>query len=238
MSADKNKIWITWESQRRSSVLSRQFGAKFFLLECNSKYRAIRYTLLTLKTLNILNKEKATHVFCQNPSIVLALFLGLMKFIFGYVLIVDRHSNFIIDSNNKLITKTHDLISDMTLKLADFTMVTNEPLRSFVNSKGGNALVLQDKLPDLELGRKGVLEGKYNITFITSCSFDEPLEEVVAAFEKMDSSIHLYITGNHNNSRFCREFIKNKPSNIHFTGFLKEDDYQSQLLSSQMHYWS
>lgn len=232
MSVDKRKIWLTWESQRRSLVLSQQFGARLYLLECNSKNRALRYTILTLKTLKILAKEKAIYVFCQNPSIILALLLCLMKFIFKYVLIVDRHSNFIIDTNNKLIIKTHDLISDLTLKIADYTIVTNEALRNFVNSKDGHALVLQDKLPNLELGCKSLLNGKYNITFITSCSFDEPLEEVVTAFEKMNSTVNLYITGNYKNSRFCREYIKNKPSNIHFTGFLKEDDYQSQLLSS------
>lgn len=228
----KNKIWITWEVQRRSVVLSEQFGAKLYMLECKSKSRIFRYFYLTLKTLKVIAKEKASYVFCQNPSIVLALLLCIVKVFFGYVLVVDRHSNFIIDSTNQFITKCHDLISDITLKCADFTIVTNKHLQEFVNSKGGDAFVLQDKLPNLDLGNKIQLQGKYNITFITSCSFDEPLEEVLSAFEGIDSSINLYITGNHNNSKFCSEYILRKPDHIHFTGFLKESDYQNLLVSS------
>ena len=228
----KSKIWITWEAHRRSSVLSEQFGAKYFVLECKSKHRIIRYIRLSIKTLNIINKEKASYVFCQNPSIVLALVLCGIKLFYNYVLIVDRHSNFIIDTTNLIIIKCYDLISDITLKLADFTIVTNEHLRDYVVKKGGNSLVLQDKLPILNLGNKINLQGEHNFTFITSSSFDEPLKEVVAAFDNIDPLVNLYITGNHSNNKFYKELISQKPDNIHFTGFLTEYDYQSLLISS------
>lgn len=232
ISADKKKIWITWENHRRSTVLSEEFKAKLFVMQCNNSNRLIRYLVLSAKTLHLMVNEKAQYVFCQNPSIFLALLLCTFKTIFGYKLIVDRHSNFVIDTDNNAIVKTHDLISDYTIKMADYTIVTNDYLRNFVASKRGRGLVLQDKLPLLDLADKVPLDGRFNVAFITSFNFDEPISEVITAFKNIDTDIHLYITGNYKNHPLGKKYSAHKPHNIHFTGYLSEKDYQDLLYSS------
>src|SRR5690606_11646171 len=93
----KASYWITWEDHRRSRELASAIGAEYVCL-LHSGDRYIRYPILSLKTIIFLFKTKPTLVFCQNPSIVLNTLLCLMRLIFRFGLITDRHSNFKFDT--------------------------------------------------------------------------------------------------------------------------------------------
>lgn len=223
-----DSIWITWERQRRSIELSKEFQTKLFEMpDMSSPY--LRYLALSLKTLLVLVRESPKTVFAQNPSLILAFLLCCVKKIFKFRLVIDRHSNFKFDKNQKALKwRLFNFISNFTIRKADLTIVTNDYLLSYINKLGGNGYVLQDKLPELNLGSKKKLQGGKNVVFVSSFSDDEPLEEVIGAFRLLGKDWYLYITGKKRNSKQ----IPNKLSpNIILTGYLPDRDYQSLLLS-------
>lgn len=225
---ENNSIWISWENHRRSRELAVVFNAKIIIL--TSKFpRAIRYILLSTKTLLVLLKEHPKKVYAQNPSIILATILCVAKPLFGYRLIVDRHSNFKLPTLNSknIVWRTFHFLSKYTTKAADVTIVTNQFLKDLVDNWHGRGVILQDKLPDLNLGEKVELKGKRNIVFISTFSFDEPLQQVFDAVKMLPTDWFVYVTGNP--SKYKNLNVLDIPDNVVLTGFLPEKDYQSLL---------
>lgn len=228
-----NRIWITWEDHRRSRELAAVFDCKYVCFT-SKKSRFFRYIILIIKTFMHVRKNKPSLIFCQNPSLFLALFLCLFKNIFSYKLVVDRHSSFKFCSRGSLypIWFAFHAISDFSLKKADVTIVTNEHLKNFVNSMGGCAYVLPDKIPHFNSTLDHDMHSNKEITFISTFSSDEPIFEVVSAASLLPKEYVIYITGSHKKFKRIDELRSVMPSNVVLTDFLPEADYQSRLASS------
>jgi len=229
-------IWITWERQRRSIELANAVGAKLFVLAESSSVissRLLRYVWLSFKTFRVLLRESPSVVFAQNPSIFLAALLSTVKDVFGFKLIVDRHSNFKFDKTKGLKWKTFHLFSRYTIRRADLTIVTNEYLAGVVESAGGRPFVLQDKLPDLHLAQERRLEAA-TLVLVSGFGADEPILEVLEAARSLPDGWQLLITGN--SKRFLETRLNGckVPDNVSFCGFLSEEDYQSTLRSADL----
>ena len=147
-------VWVTWERQRRSTVLAEELGCELFIYEKKHGSRISRYFFAIFSTTLFLIKKKPNIVFCQNPSIVLAAFLCFTQPLFRYKLIVDRHSNFMFNRPKDLLYKLFIILSDYTIRKADLTIVTNEYLNDYVKEKGGRGFVLQDKIPEINFYNK------------------------------------------------------------------------------------
>lgn len=226
----KQTIWITWEDHRRSRELSRALDAKYALLFYKGS-PLVRYVVLSIKTLRLLSQEKPTVVFCQNPSQVLAALLCILKSIFSYVLVVDRHTNFklhTVNSKNPKWVIFHAL-SRYSIRRADRTIVTNTPLADVVSGLGGRAIVLPDKLPELKYLNKTSLKGRINFMFICTFSADEPVQEVCEVFSRLPNDYCLYITGNFKKYKDWESL--RGISNIVLLGYLPEKAYQEYLYS-------
>ena len=235
----KNKsIWITWERQRRSVELAKAFRVMYYELLRTSDdipLALIRYFLLSLKTILIIFRERPEIIFAQNPSIILASLLCTLKKVGKYKLVIDRHSNFKLDSfeDKRLKWLFFHYLSKYSVRIADLTIVTNEYLCRLVNSWHGRGFILQDKLPGLKEGECIELAGDINAVFISTFSPDEPIEEVISAAQKLDNTCVVYFTGNH--KRYKRVIdIDRLSDNIVFTGFLPEKEYQSLLSSADL----
>lgn len=225
-----NIIWVTWEDHRRSRELAEAFDAKYCpLLDKRSRY--YRYVALAIRTLKLLKVERPTTVFCQNPSIVLATLLCLVKRVFGYRLIVDRHTNFKFKTLNskRPVWLLFNALSRFTTRAADLTIITNDYLKEFVENWGGTGFVLPDKLPCLNLRERRVLDGEYNFAFICTFSEDEPYEDIVQSAHLLSDDVHIYITGNYKKWKRYTSGEITIPSNVHLEGFLKEKDYQALI---------
>ena len=230
MSGRGKSVWITWERQRRSLVMAEHFGARLFMYDKSFSTRWTRYLFSTYHTTMFLLREKPDVVFGQNPSMILALLLCMLRPLFRYVLVIDRHSNFMLGVKGRILSKRlFHLISNTTIKWADMTIVTNRFLKELVDTTGGNGIVLQDKLPPLAPSTRVSLPGKWNIVYVTSFSSDEPIDEVLEAFENMDQSIKLFVTGNYRRHPKYVSYCSRLPANIVFTGYLSEEDYVSTL---------
>lgn len=125
-------------------------------------------------------------------------------------------------------------LSKATLKYADLTIVTNDYLRSYINSFSGRAAVLPDKLPALETVEKKPLKGLINYVFVATFSEDEPIEEMIAAASVIDESKHIYITGNYRKYKNIANLQSTLPENVTLTGFISEEEYRSLLSSADV----
>lgn len=227
-----NKLWVTWEDHRRSRELAKALDYIYIPLTHNGG-RLRRYPILALRTIRLIRDQKPKVVICQNPSIVLTFLLCCLKYIQGFKLVVDRHTNFKFKTMKSLNPEwiLFHFLSKLTVKVADLTIVTNEPLKKIVEKWGGTGIVLQDKLPQLDRGKESKLEGDINIGFVCTYSNDEPYEKIISLFSSLPSNTHLYVTGNyHKWTDFSAGLIK-LPNNVHLMGFVDEEEYQSLIKS-------
>ena len=222
----KNKrIWISWEKQRRTIELAQHFECLLFIIE---HHGLARFPLSILNTIKVLKSEKPEILIVQNPSMILAAIGCLYKKLYRKVLVVDRHSNFMINKNyNSFAYKImFKALNGFTLKNANLTIVTNRYIADSVKRFGGKAFILQDKIPNLKKSSMLQLKGKLNILFIASHKPDEPLEDMIEAMNILDDNIYLYITGNYNKEKKIR---LNSPQNVVFTGYLPEEQFNNMV---------
>lgn len=225
----RESIWIAWERQRRSVELARQFKCRLYIFEESG---LLRYPISVLKTVRLLLAQKPTKLFVQNPSMVLAALACFYGKLTGTLVIVDRHTTFMLDRQYKkslglLIFK---LLHRYTIRVADGTIVTNQFLAGLVSDLGGNAYVLPDKLPHLEQQKSIPLMPGCNILLISSFGKDEPIMDVLSAMESLQNEgVNVYITGN------CTKLSENvrasAPRNVVFTGFVDEQEFVDMLFS-------
>ena len=178
-------------------------------------------------------KERPDVLFVQNPSIVLAAFVSLLKRINKMILVVDRHSNFLLTQNkgrSKFYELVFTLLSNFSIRHADITIVTNEFIAKMVKNRGGVPFILPDKVPLLQKKKVKKLRGNKNIFLISSFGLDEPIDPVWKAMTFLkNKNICLYISGKDQN--LDKRYRNNAPENIIFTGFLSEQDFMDMIFS-------
>jgi len=224
--------WITWENHRRSIELARELGANYYFVSSNETF-IIRHFLKMLKTIAIIYKSRNALIIVQNPSRILAALAALMKLIFKFPLVVDRHTNFRLGkgiSKNPAIWFVI-LCSEFSLKIADLTIVTNEYLKKLVERKGGRALVLHDKIPKIDPTDKRLdLPNGTNVLFVCTYAPDEPYLEVIAAAKLLSNDCHIHLTGNYHKVGLTPESPE-IPNNIHLLGFVSNEEYEAYMLT-------
>ncbi len=185
-----------------------------------------KYLLGITETLFILLREKPRLVICQNPSIVLALFLILINKIIKIKICVDAHNAGLFPCEGE--SRILNLVSRFIQKKADLNIVTNDALKAHVEKNGGRAFVLQDRIPNIPIQAPRELKGKFNILFICSFGNDEPYEIIFNAARNLDESIYIYVSGDYRKASIQ---TKELPPNVILTGFLPEVDYVTMLNS-------
>lgn len=224
-----DRIWITWERQRRSVELAGILGCKLYIFDFKGR---LRYPKCIYNTLKILIYSPGRTVFVQNPSMVLATMACFFKFVSSKKVIVDRHTTFPL--KKKKITPYRAgfiLMSKFTLKTADLTIVTNEYLAGLVRKSNGLPFVLPDKLPDLVKTQQVRLGEGYNVFMISSFGKDEPVAEAINAAGRLKKQgVRLYISGN--KDKLDAATKDNAPDNVVFTGFIDEQDFVNHVCSA------
>jgi glycosyltransferase involved in cell wall biosynthesis len=224
----KEIVWITWESQRRNREICKSFGIPLYeLAEIDEiENRFSKYIQGIGKTIKILLDSRPGIVFCQNPSIVLAFLLVILKRIFGMTVFVDSHNAGIFpkEGNSPLLNRLARFIQ----RNADTTIVTNNALRLHVEGNGGRSFVLPDKVPCFPIPKIRSLKGKYNFLFICTFASDEPYVEVFEAARDIDPGIFIYVSGNYSKKGVKQASL---PGNVILLGFIPEEEYIEMLNS-------
>jgi hypothetical protein len=233
LSPQGKTAWIAWEVHRRSTELAKAFDADLFIYDSNSSFGSfLRYVFSSFHTIRYLSRTRPDILIVQNPSLVLTSLACLLKTLFRYRLVVDRHTNFWLEAENSLRPKAlvFTLFSKYSLRHADLTIVTNPYLKELVDKKGGRGFVLTDKLPALERKHRKSLNGRWNIVFISTFSDDEPYLEVIKAAKLIRPDIYIYVTGNYR--KVTGRLPADLPPNLVLTGFLDEQDFVDLLFSA------
>lgn len=225
----QKRIWITWETQRRSVELSKKFGCDLFIVE---HVGIMRYLKCIWNTYNILRKNNPDLLFVQNPSMILAAMACIYKMLTGKPVVVDRHTTFRLNKKDTFTPYNiaHKIFNYFTLNKADLTIVTNAFLAQLVKNIGGNPFILPDMMPMLKEKESIQFNKKYNILLISSFASDEPIGEVFEAMKVIhNEDVCLYITGN--SEKLTNDLAQSVPSNIILTGFLSEQRFVDMLFS-------
>ncbi|MGB5063274.1 MAG: glycosyltransferase [Candidatus Competibacter sp.] len=229
-----NRLFLTWTDHRRSRNLAPEFGADYVCMESDLPY-LIRVVVLSFRTSLLLITRRPAVIIAQNPSLALAVLCCVLRPLIGYVLVVDRHSNFKLDSLNstRIKMRLFHVLSKWSIRKANITFVTNENLRQLVESWGGTGVILPDRLPRLETEELWQYNGiaPFVAVFIASYDDDEPLTEVLDAARQVSDLFHLYITGNYKRAGIIPS-INDK--NISFTGFLSDGMYVALLARADL----
>jgi glycosyltransferase involved in cell wall biosynthesis len=184
-----------------------------------------RYWYCTKMTIRTIVKEKPMVVVAQNPSIVLATLIVLLKNIFSYKTVLDAHNAGIYPMEGKSIVMMW--LATWLQRRSDLTIVTNDFLRLVVESNGGRAAVLPDRVLDFPRPKPYPVSGKINLAYICTYSVDEPYRALFEAAGSLDQDILIYVTGNYQGKIDQKEV----PGNVKLLGFIPDDDYWA-LLSS------
>lgn len=220
------RIWIAWETQRRTITLSERVRAELHILDLEH-LGWWRYPLSLFRTARLLLGNRGGVVFVQNPSMVLAVFAGFCKRLFGYTLVVDRHSNFLQGTEYIRAWKRCILLwmSRYSLRKADLTIVTNSDVEGRFVRGIGTGFILPDPYPDLPFPdrphRPGT--GELRVLFVSSWETDEPILEVMEVCRLLGERIKVFISGRMKES--YASAVEAKPDNFILTGFLTDAAY-------------
>jgi len=97
-----------------------------------------------------------------------------------------------------------------------------------VETNGGKAVILPDRIPQVPPVEPVELRGRRAVTYVCTFSEDEPYEEVIAATGLLEEDVVVHITGNYRG----RVDPGSIPANMELMGFIDESAYWSLLASS------
>lgn len=215
-------IFIAWaKTSRRSESLSKSLKANLYLIHYKfreKKYFLIKYAYLSLKTLMILIKQSPDVIFAQNPPLFCPLVCLIYAKIFKKKLIIDAHT-----SDWKTVFDRLWYWNHFIMNKADMVIVTNRDLINKIAYNDVNFFVLQDRVPALPKYKKLKLKrNNFNIGVVNTFSADEPVDQILITAKNLPY-VNFYITGNTVHAK--KHFLKDKPANVFFTGFLPENKY-------------
>jgi len=222
--------FITWTPYtRRSEMLAKELGAILHFIHYlkfrDPLYAPAKYLLQSVKTLLTLVKERPAVIFVMNPPIFCVLVVFLYATLHRARYVIDSHTGAFDSRRWKWSLFLHRFLS----RRAITTIVTNEHLKSFVNSWSANAFVLTDAPIQFPEGKATKISRNFNIVVINTFSSDEPVKEILGA-AKLMSDINFYITGD---VKYARgSYFRSNPTNVVFTGFLPEAKYINLLRSA------
>lgn len=223
-------LFIAWHPfSRRGQLLSEKFRLRLYLVHSLKRryfLAPVRYILQAVRTTRILLKERPRLVFVQNPPIFAAMVVYLYARLGRARYVIDSHTGALLSPWWKWSLPIHAFLS----RRAITTIVTNEYLRSIVDSWGADTFLIADIPTKFPEGQTVSLDGKFNVAVINTFSPDEPLEAVLEAASALPET-HFYVTGNL--IRAKKSLLENKPDNVTFTGFLPDAEYFGLLRAAR-----
>lgn len=223
----REAVWISWQKHVRNQSLSVHLGVELheFL---SGQVRPLRYLACTVRTIRLIKRRQPQVVFAPNPSIVLTCLLLGLKHILGYRFAIDAHYAGIIAVNrNWAIQKVLDFCN----RRADLVIVTNETHQRYVEGIGGNALICEDPLPDIEHYAEGVTEQVKKIFCICSFDVDEPYAQMFDAAAILQAEGYsFWVSGNYARSGIVRE----QWPHVNFLGYVAIEEFYLHLAEAQV----
>jgi glycosyltransferase involved in cell wall biosynthesis len=197
-------------------MFARELGATLhcvhYLRFQSPAHAPVKYVLQTVRTLQVLLRDRPTAVHVQNPPFVCGLVVALYCWLTGARYVVEHHSAAFGRPWRWALP-----LQKIVARRAVTNIVTNEHWADVVRSWGGHALVMYDAFLDLPRGEPFAVEPGPNVAFAGTFADDEPLAAVLAAAARLPD-VHFYVTGDTRKAPAAA--LAGAPPNVVFTGFL------------------
>jgi len=227
-------VFISWAPYcSRSDNIARELGGKSYMVYYEffgSNYFTIafKYLLQTIKTLNILFRERPDAVLVMNPSVLATLPVYLYCQLAGKVYIIDAHTGVL---SKESLFRRIVFIQKFFSKHAAASIITSKGIAKRLIEWGADYIIIPDVPVRIGKTRRPTLTGEANITLVNTYASDEPLEIFLTAAEKL-VHVNFHVTGKI--KRQARELTSSSYKNVLFTDFLPYEDYFGLLLASDI----
>jgi glycosyltransferase involved in cell wall biosynthesis len=219
-------VWSPREKGTRSAWMAREFGIEELHFITPTRRRGLRaalakYPRQALATLLLLARIRPRVVLVQTPPSFATWIVALYSLIRGAAFVIDAHS----DAFERGIWTRPGWLNRWVARRAVTTITTNEHWARRLRQWGASAIVVPNIPAPLEVGDPPPMTDQFNVAVVNTWGFDEPVAEVLGAAAEVPQAT-FYITGARERAA---AYADRSPSNVQFTGFLKEPTYNALL---------
>jgi len=227
----QKRVFITWDDHgSRARSLAHHFHAKNIYVQSlpiKSKLLAFfKYIFNTRETWRILRKERPEIVFIVNPPVFAVLVVGIYRIFHRCAFIVDTHCG-AFRGRWALFLWLYRFLS----KRALINILHNQPLKERVAAWGAPTINLGDIFYRVQTDRIFHFRKRFNVVFVSTYAFDEPLKEVLEAARRLPS-LDFYVTGSL--ARAPKILVQTASENVIFTDYLPDDKFNALLKGSDI----
>ena len=228
---DKNKskgIWLTWHLSRRSRNLAEALDLPIYehIFEGGVVKRHLRNAFLSLKSLVV---HRPRIVYLQYSFLLLIVVILYKILLRGKVVVVcDCHTKALRRHPPGKMGQFFWRIKAWSFKFSDLSIVSNEGMVPDIEILTHRYRILPDKIPKFIENWQHKVDNN-SCVYINSFAVDEPHQEVLKAASGLKNGVHLFFTGKVPIFFTTSQII---PANVHFTGFLPDDEYLKLLRNS------
>ena len=214
---------------RRGKDLCHELNGHYFQSNINLRQgniiKAFDYFYFSIKDIIELWKLHPHIIIIELAQSVMMLFVanGLRIFVPTLKIVPDCHTASYIPNGRNFIGFTP--IKKKLVKRCKAIILHNKESMELGLHK--NQFVIESKIPDRKVNSKGKNK---NITFITSCNPDEPIELIFEVSKHFGKKFEVYFTGDYN--KINKILFANKPDSIIGTGYLSDINYDELIGNS------
>lgn len=222
-----DSLFLTWFDHRRTREIAAHLRMPMLVL--STPHRGLRrYLELAWRTVAELRRARPRLLMVQSPSLVLSLIALALRPFLRYALVVDAHNEAVEPYlyPNRLIRS----LTYRVLRTADLVVVSNPALATRVESHGGRAHSLPDRVPK-PASTVGEPSPGFNVVLVCTYAADEPVDAVIESARR-SGDVRYTITGD--SSRLPAQVRDALPGNVHLTGFLPDEEYWRVLATSDI----
>lgn len=224
------RVFIVWEKECiRSENIAQHFNAEIIHIypfrSKGSLFKTIlRYFISMFITLYLLIKKKPKIVFVINLPFPLILTIYLFSRISKIRYILDTHSGAFTDNKWKKFMPIYKVISKNALLNINTCLNHSEQVKNW----GGESYIISDVPVMFKNTINNISLPAKSIFVVCSYNTDEPIETIFEA-AKRTPDVNYYFSGNYQLLDY--KYIRNKPGNVTFIGYLPIEEYFSYLKS-------
>ncbi len=224
--------FVTWSPYcRRSDAIAEALGGSSHLIHYLSYKRPLhaplKYVLQTVATLRVLARERPDVTLVAVPPLFAVLPVWLHARRHRTRFVVDAHTGIFEHARWRWLLP----LTRRAFRAADAVVVTGEHLRCRVAAWGARAIIIGDVPVRFVPGRSPAPCGGPRVVVVNTFSVDEPVDAVLGAAHALGDA-RFFVTGDVRQAR--PQWLAARPPNLHFTGFVSEDDYAGLLRAADV----
>lgn len=230
--ASADSLFLVWGPPShgpRSTVFARELGIDIEFVYSTKRRGALvapwKYTYQALATLWLLLRRRPKRIFVQSPPSFATVVVALYGVVTGARFVIDTHSDAM---QLPRWTKPRWLYR-WVARRAGATIVTNDVFAGQIRRDGATALIIRDIPTQFPMADPPELATESNILVVNTFADDEPFREIKKAAASLPD-VQFHVTGA--TALASPGDLDDVPPNLHFTGFLPDEQYYSLMRAS------